>query len=229
MKRKLAVLLPLAALLVALAILVTPHRQITIVHAQNIATLPGLTPAVNQFPPATTTGAAGTVTNPASNFILNVTGGPVWFNGSQQIIGHSTLTLQANTTNLVVWNGIIEQLYAKQAVTGPGSSGTTVGVPTSLLFAQPNVEIPLFTVVCNATACGNGGNGTLTDSRPLGLLSSGALPMGEVTFANLPSPYPDGSVIVCSSCTQPTAGSATCTSGAAAVLAARVSGAWRCY
>lgn len=198
-----------------------------------VATVVGAVSPINQFQAASGTGAAGAVTNPASNFIIQVQGGPVYFGGNMQSIAQSQLTLPANSTNLVVWNGYKEQLYSKQAVTGPGSQGTNAingpGIPTSLLFADPNQgEIPLATVVCNGTACGNGGNGTITDNRPLASFPSGGVRLDAVTFANLPS-VPDGATIICSSCTQPTTGSATCTSGAAVVLAARVGGAWRCF
>lgn len=196
-----------------------------------VTTIVGVTGATNQFP-ATAIGVAGTVTNPASNFIVNVQGGPVYFGGNEQFMAQSTLTLPASSTNLVVWNGFKEQLYAKQAVTGPGSNGTNAingpGFPTSLLFADPNQgEQALATVVCNATACGNGGNGSITDNRSLANFPASGVPLGSVTFGNLPAAAPDGTLIMCSSCTQPAAG-ATCTTGAATVLAAHVGGVWRC-
>jgi hypothetical protein len=205
-----------------------------IIHAQGLgAVLPfGYVPATNQFPPTSTTGAAGVVTNPSSNFVVQVSGGPIWCNGVQEVIGQSQMTLQANNTYLIVFNCPQDALYAKQAVTGPGSSGTSAinqpGTPNSYLYAAPGVEIALNTVVCNATACGNGGNGSLTDNRTAAFFPNGGTPISEVTFANLPA-VPDGNVIICSSCTQPTTGSVTCTSGAAVVLATRVGGAWRCY
>lgn len=176
-------------------------------------------------------GSAGAVTNPASNFLMLVQGGPVYFNGSEQMIGQSSLQLAASNTYLIVWNGLTEQLYAKTAVTGPGQVPTNPpGTPATILAALPNVEVPIATVVCNATACGNGGNGSITDARPLGNFPGSGTPLDTSTFANLPTTnVTDGTLLICSSCTQPTTGSATCTSGAANVLAARVGAAWRCY
>jgi hypothetical protein len=174
-------------------------------------------------------GSALAVTNPASNFLVLVQGGPVYFSGSEQIVGQSTIQLAASNTYLIVWNGLAEQLYAKTAVTAPGT-GTTPGTPATLLFALPNVEVPIATVVCNATACGNGGNGTITDARPVANFPGAGTALNTTTFANLPtSNVTDGTMILCSSCTQPTTGSATCTSGAANVLAVRVAATWRCY
>ena len=175
MKKKLFALVTLFALIGALGVLL-PVRKI---RAQ-IATVVGQVVGANLLQPTTGTGIAGLVTNPASNFIINVAGGPVFFNGATTWIGTSALTLAANNTYLVVWNGAQESLYAKQAVTGPGSSGTTVGVPTSLLFAIPGLEIPLATVVCNGTACGNGGNGSITDNRPLAAFPAGVTMGGHV-------------------------------------------------
>jgi hypothetical protein len=181
-KRTFAVMLTLA---LAVAILLVPSVYKP-VHAQ-VAKIVGQTQAVNQFAPTSSAGLAGAVTNPASNFVVNVSGGPIYFNGSVQTIGQATLTLPANSTNLLVWNGASEQLYSKQAVTGPGSQGTSAlngpGVPTSLLFAIPNLEIPLTTIVCNATACGNGGNGSITDVRPLAAFPAGQYVGGHLNQA----------------------------------------------
>jgi len=181
MKRKLVYLLPVV---LALSALFVYHRQpkIKIVHAQ-VVTIVGQTFAQNQFAQSVATGLAGAVTNPASNFIINVAGGQIYWQGGSDTIAQSTLTLQANTTNLVVYNGTNASLYAKQAVVGPGSSGTTVGVPTSLLYAMSSVEIALATVVCNATACGNGGNGSITDNRPLSAFPAGLYVGGHVNQA----------------------------------------------
>lgn len=155
MKRTLAVLL-----FCALAVL-SASAQLTTLVGQTVATpLAAAGSATNQ---------AGTVSNPSSNFIVNVTAGPVVCpGGDMQYINASTLTLAANTTNLLVWNCASQpSLYTKTAVTGPGSSGTTVGVPTSLLFATPGVELPISTIVCGSTNCGNTANGSLTDARVL--------------------------------------------------------------
>lgn len=178
MKRTLAVFATFA-LVVALLVVPSLYRPL---HAQ-IVKIVGQTFAINQYQPSSSTGLAGAVTNPASNFIVQVAGGPIYFNGSVQAIGQATLTLPANSTNLVVWNGTLEQLYSKQAVTGPGSQGTSAGVPTSLLFATPGVETGLATVVCNATACGNGGNGSITDVRQLSAFPAGMYMAGHVNQA----------------------------------------------
>jgi len=207
----------------------TPEQR---VYAQFVGAAypPGFAAAANNGVVNAAIGNNLATTNPASNFIVLVQGGPVYCGGSEQIVGTSTLTLQANTTYLLVWNCSSELLYAKTAVNGPGSSGTTPGVPASYLAAIPNVEVPLSTVVCNATACGNGGNGSITDARPLSAFPGGGMALATSTFANLPtSNVPDGTMILCTNCTQPTSGSAACSSAAASVLAVRVAGAWRCY
>lgn len=180
MKKLIAVVSAIA--LVALGIYLFPAHESK---AQNtgLVTLVGQTNAVNQFQPSAATGLAGAVTNPSSNFVVQVAGGPVYFNGSIQTIGQVQLTLPANSTNLIVWNGTTEALYAKQAVTGPGSSGTSVGVPGSVLFAIPGQEVALATVVCNATACGNGGNGSITDARALANFPAGTYLSGHVNQA----------------------------------------------
>jgi hypothetical protein len=155
-------------------------------HAQQggVATVVGGVTPSNQFAPSSGTGLAGVVTNPSSNFVVQVAGGPIYYGGNIQTIGQSQFTLPASSTNLIVWNGLREQLYSKQAVTGPGSSGTSVGIPTSLLYADPNQgELALATVVCNATACGNGGNGSITDNRALANFPAGTYLSGHVNQA----------------------------------------------
>ena len=181
MKRKLFALVVCLGLIAA-GLYFYPARPAS-GQATGIVTVVGGTNPVNQFQNASATTLAGAVTNPASNFIVQVAGGPIYFGGSVQDMAQVTLTLPASSTNLIVWNGTTEQLYAKQGVTGPGSSGTTVGVPTSLLFATPGVEIPIATVVCNATACGNGGNGSITDSRPLAAFPAGLYVGGHLNEA----------------------------------------------
>lgn len=178
MKKKLFAVVTLFALIAVAGYLLPVRKSIA-----QVVTVVGQVVGSNQFQQSVATGLAGAVTNPASNFIINVAGGPVYFNGAMTWIGQSTMTLAASQTYLVVWNGTQEQLYAKQAVTGPGSSGTSVGIPTSLLFAIPNVEIPLATVVCNATACGNGGNGSITDARPLAAFPAGIYVGGHLNQA----------------------------------------------
>ena len=176
--KKLVSVATLLALIVALGVLL-PVRKI---RAQ-LSTVVGQVVGQNQFPQSVATGLAGAVTNPASNFIINIAGGPVYFNGATTWIAQSTMTLAANNTYLIVWNGSQESLYAKQAVTGPGSSGTSVGIPTSLLFAIPNLEIPLATVVCGSTNCGNTANGTITDARPLSAFPAGVYVGGHLNQA----------------------------------------------
>lgn len=174
----------------------------------------------NAFPPTSITGAAGTVANPSSNFVITVSGGPIYCNGGQQEIAQTSFTLVASNTYLIVYNCPQSLLYAKQAVTAPGSPANQPGVPATLLYAVAGVEIPINQVVCNATACGNGGNGSLTDQRPLNLFPSGAVPLGGVTFANLPA-LPNGNTIFCTDC------NATCTAGASTGRTCfRENGAW---
>lgn len=180
-------------------------------------------------------GFSGATTNPASNFLMLVQGGPIYCNTSEQIIGQSTLQLAASTTYLIVWNCGTEQLYAKTAVTAPGgsvplTSGGAAGQPGTFLAANQPVEIPIATVVCNATACGNGGNGSITDARPVGLFPGAGTPLTSTTFANLPTTnVTDGTMIICTSCAVAVGGvSATCSSGAVVNLAIREGGAWIC-
>ena len=127
-----------------------------------------------------------------------------------------------------------QNVYAKTAVTGPGSQGTNAingpGFPAQILAPIPGVEVPVALVVCNATACGNGGNGTITDQRPVANFPGAGTPLNTSAFANLPTTnVTDGTILLCTSCTTLTTGSATCTSGAANVFAVRIGGAWRCY
>lgn len=179
MKKKLIAVVTLFAL-IALAGYFLPTAKLK----AQVVTIVGQVVGVNQFQQAVATGLAGAVTNPASNFVIQIAGGPVYFNGAVTNIGQSTMTLLANNTYLIVWNGQAESLYAKQAVTGPGSAGTAVGVPASLLFAVPGLEVPLATVVCNGTACGNGGNGSITDARPLAAFPAGIYVGGHLNQAS---------------------------------------------
>lgn len=162
MKRTLNQMITLAAV-VGLLLLGSVFGQIS-----GVATQPGQFFPSQLNPATTTTSQAGLVTNPSSNFIINVTGGPVVCYGSETFyMQPSQITLQANSTNLLVFSCIAPSaVYTKQAVTGPGSSGTTVGVPTSLLYADPQKgEIAMATIVCGSTNCGNTANGTITDNR----------------------------------------------------------------
>lgn len=181
MKRKLSAVVTLFALL-SLALYLTPAHKL-IAQQLGVATVVGGVTPVNQFQNASATTLAGAVTNPASNFVVQIAGGPIYFAGVISDLAQSQLTLPANSTNLIVFNGTNQQVYSKQGITGPGSSGTSVGIPTSLLFATPNVEVPLATVVCNGTACGNGGNGSITDNRPLVNFPAGEYMAGHVNQA----------------------------------------------
>jgi hypothetical protein len=168
------------------------------------------------------------VTNPASNFLMLVQGGNIYFNGSNQLVGQSTIQLQASNTYLIVWNGTSEVLYAKTAVTLPGGqSGTTApGTPGTFLAPIAGVEVPISLVVCNATACGNGGNGTITDQRPVSAFPGAGIAMNTLAFANLPtSNVTNGTIVYCDNCT---VASAPCTGASTGALAIRVNGTWRC-
>lgn len=185
MKKLIVIVSCLALLSIALVVMPTHHVKAQV---GGVATVVGGITPVNQFQNSSATGLAGAVTNPSSNFVVQVAGGPVFYGGNIQTIAQVQLTLPASSTNLIVWNGLNEQLYAKQAVTGPGSNGTNAingpGVPTALLFADPTRgEIPIATVVCNATACGNGGNGSITDNRPLASFPAGIYLAGHVNTA----------------------------------------------
>lgn len=233
LKRVSAIALVLV-LSVAAVFLLVPASKVKIVrsvHAQSQwgATTPiGFAAAAVNFVPLTTsTGAAGTVTNVASNFLIQVDGGPVWCNGGQDQIPEDNIQLAASTTYLIVYNCGINAVYAKTAITAPGNAPGPggVGIPTQLLFAA-NGEVALATVVCNATACGNGGNGSITDNRNVNLFPVGHM-LTQVTFANLPATYPNGAMVYCSTCTLPAA-PATCVGAGTGSIAFRINGAWVC-
>jgi hypothetical protein len=142
------------------------------VHAQGPSSIVGQLFATNYLAPTSgqMAGVGGVVTNPSSNFIIQVSSGTVFcYQGGALEVPQVQMTLQANTTFLIVFNCATQTVYAKTGVTGPGSSGTsTAGSPpnpTSLLYATAPLEIPIYTVVCGSTNCGNTGNGTLTDAR----------------------------------------------------------------
>jgi len=224
------------AIITAIALLVVSSFIISnrVARAQNATQVPGFFALEsNLYPAATTTGQGGTVTNPSSNFVIDISGGPVYCSGDTGFISPGSMTLAASTTFLVVYNCAQGRVYSKTAVTGPGSSGTSQlnqpGNPASILYALAGIEVPLSTVVCNATACGNGGNGSITDSRSTSQFGPTGPYLSGYTFSGLPSTAADGVIIMCTGCTQPTAGSATCTTGSADVLAARMAGAWRCF
>lgn len=220
----------LVAVLTLVLALVPAHRVIAQQGFVGATQVPGFFAlAVNSttFSPALTTGAAGTVTNPSVGFVLQIDGGPLYCAGGEDNLTESNLTLAPNNTYLIVYNCNSNSVYAKTAITGPGSSGTSVGIPNQILAAIPGVEVALATVVCSATACGNG-SGSITDARSTIYFPNGKQ-LSKIAFASLNASAPDGAMVICSSCTQPAAGSVTCTSGAVAVLAVRVAGAWRCF
>lgn len=241
MKRIAAAVLSLVLAFACLVHFAPPSIRIIpatpVVHAQNgwvgATNVPGFFANVtNGFPAGATAAGAGTVTNPSSNFLLQIDGGPLYCGGQIEDVGESNLALAASNTYLIVYNCSSSTLYAKVAVTGPGSSGTSTSgtppPPAQLLFPTAN-EINLATVVCNAIACGNGGNGSITDNRTAVQQPQGVM-LGRVAFASLPTTTgQDGAMILVTGATVLTTGSATCTSGAGIALAVRVSGAWRCY
>jgi hypothetical protein len=176
--------------LVLLAALAAP-----LAFGQGVTTVVGQT-FPSQLNPATAiTSQAGAVTNPSSNFVINITGGPiVCVGGELQYINAAQMTLTANTTNLLVYNCATNPpLYTKTAVTGPGSNGTSQlnqpGNPTSLLFATPGVETALATIVCGSTNCGNTSNGSITDNRNVN-----NFPIITDWFEFVPAPACAGSV-----------------------------------
>src|SRR5256885_76939 len=165
--KRIGVILSALTLLFGVASLVSIVHPRPTVHAQLGATsIPGFAVSASNAVVNAAIGSGGAVTNPASNFIVLVQGSTVYCGGSAQSIAQSTITLYASTTFQIEWNCVVEQLYAKTPVIGPGTSPTT-GLPNTILAPLPGVEIPIATVVCNATACGNGGNGSITDARPV--------------------------------------------------------------
>lgn len=223
--------LGIALVLIVTAIfgVVTGHNT-PIIRAQFVGAsqVPGYAfGAVNAAPP-TVVGNALAVTNPASNFIVLIQGGPVYCNSALAEIGQSTMTLQASNTYLIVANCAQQTVYAKQAVTGPGNAAGNagVGIPTSLLYPIAGLEVPIATVVCNATACGNGGNGSITDNRPLSAFPGLGTPLETVAFANLVTTNAtNGHIVYCDTCAVATA---PCTGASTGALAIRVNGTWRC-
>ncbi len=172
----------------------------------------------------TAVGNAGAITNPASNGIVLIQGGSVYCNTSVQSIGQSTINLSLSTTYLAVWNCNTEQLYVKTAVTGPGT-GSTPGTPATIL-APTSGEISLATIVCNATACGNGGNGSITDARSSVFFPGAGIPLNTTLQANLPSTnVTNGTVIFCTDCTTASA----CTGAGTGAMAVRQNSAWKCF
>lgn len=208
----------------------SPHSKVRIipaVHAQwtGATNVPGYFGTGINAVVNTAVGNAGAVTNPASNGIVLIQGGSVYCNSSIQTIGQSTITLSLSTTYLVVWNCNSELLYAKTAVVGPGS-GSTPGTPATILGPTAGAEVSLATVVCNATACGNGGNGSITDARTSVFFPGAGLPLNTTLQANLPSTnVTNGTVIFCTDCTTASA----CTGAGTGAMAVRQNNAWKCF
>lgn len=190
-------------------------------------TVPGFAVSANNAVVNAAIGSGGAVTNPASNFIILIQGSTVYCGGSAQTFGQSTMTLPASATYQIEWNCATEQMYAKKGVVGPGTaSPDQPGVPPTILAPVPGVEIPLATVVCNATACGNGGNGSITDARPVSAFPGAGLPLNTTLQANLPSTnVTNGTMIFCTDCTTASA----CTGAGTGALAVRQNAAWKCF
>src|SRR2546423_15100142 len=132
-------------------------------------------------------------------------------------MGQSPHPVYASPLLQLGWTCVVEQLYAKPAVLGPGTSATT-GLPNSFLAPLPGIEIPIATVVCNATACGNGGNGSITDARPVSAFPGAGMPLNTTLQANLPSTnVTNGTIIFCTDCTTASA----CTGAGTRALAGR--------
>jgi hypothetical protein len=216
-------------ILTALALVISPNGPgIRIVHAQFVGStqVPGYAAGASNASAPAVIGNALAVTNPASNFLVLVQGGPIFCSGALAEIAQSTIQLTASTTYLIVANCAQQNVYAKTAVTGPGSPAGQPGVPATILAAVPGLEVPVATVVCNATACGNGGNGTITDNRPLANFPALGTPLNTIPFANLSTTNAtDGSIIYCSTCAVATA---PCTGASTGALAIRVNATWRC-
>jgi len=224
----------IGVILTAFALLFGVASIFTIVHPYRHAraqygatTVPGFISAANNAVVNAAIGSGGAVTNPASNFIVLVQGSTVYCSGSAQSFGQSTLVLPASTTVQIEWNCATEQLYAKRGVVGPGTvSPDSPGVPSTFLAPVFGVEVPLATVVCNATACGNGGNGSITDARPIAAFPGAGLPLNTTLQANLPSTnVTNGTMIFCTDCTTASA----CTAAGTGALAVRQNAAWKCF
>jgi hypothetical protein len=148
------------------------------VHAQGPSTVPGQIFSSQLFPAANLTNVGGIVTNTGTT-VMAVTPAAVFCNGAEQSLAPVTLTLNINTTYMIVYNCPLNIVYAKTGVVGPGSGTGTAGQPSILLSAVPNVEIPLATVVCGAATCP-----TITDNRPTTAFLVGGV-MGNHMFTPL--------------------------------------------
>lgn len=161
MKTRVKVSIAVLALIVASAVvLVTPKLR------AQVSSIVGYTQSANYLGPTSAQMATvgGVVSNP-SGLIAQVSAGSAFCQGSEEEVPQTQITLLANTTYLIVFNCTTQQVYAKTAVTGPGSpstsSGTYVnapGIPNSVLFAA-YPEIPINTAVAGASSL------SLTDAR----------------------------------------------------------------
>lgn len=127
-----------------------------------VSTAPGQVKASNGTIPtagAQMTAVGGIVTN-TSGLIIQVTQGNPYCKGTIETLALSKFTLLASTTYMLVYNCNSRQVYAKVGVVGPGSSGTSPGVPATLLQPVPNVESGIASIVCGASTCA-----TITDIR----------------------------------------------------------------
>jgi hypothetical protein len=157
----------------------------TIIYAQQSpSALVGQVLATNYLAPtagAQMAAVGGVVTNPASNFVVQISAGTVFCSGEFQSMGQLQITLLPSTTYGIFYNCAAPAAYARTAVVGPGSAPGQPGVPSTVLQPQGG-EIFIAVVVCNATACGNGGNGSITDQRVPALWAVGE-PVGAHLLA----------------------------------------------
>jgi hypothetical protein len=218
----------LFVLATAIGLMLVPQPKSDRIYAQFVgsAQVPGFNSAATNAVGGGVIGNALAVTNPASNFVMLIQGGPVYCSSALAEIGQSTITLQASTTYEIVANCAQQTIYAKTAVTGPGSPAGQPGVPATILAPIAGLEVPIALVVCNATACGNGGNGTITDQRPVASFPGAGTALNTVAFANLQTTnVSNGTIIYCDTCT---VASAPCTGASTGALAIRVNATWRC-
>lgn len=212
----------------ATLLLFVPQPKSDRIYAQFVgsAQVPGFTAAASNAVVNAAIGNALLVTNPASNFLMLIQGGPVYCSSALAEIGQSTLQLQASTTYEIVANCAQQTIYAKTAVTGPGSPVGQPGVPASILAPIAGLEVPIALVVCGTTNCGNTANGTITDQRPVANFPGAGTPLNTLAFANLPTTnVSNGTVIYCDTCAVATA---PCTGASTGALAIRVNATWRC-
>ena len=178
MKTRVKASIAVLALVVAASIVLVSPR----LRAQ-VSSIVGFVQPTNYLAPTSgeMSSVGGVVTNP-SGLVAQVSGGTAFCQGSQEPVPQVQLTLTASTTYLLVYNCQTQQVYAKTAVTGPGSQTGQPGVPNTALFAQ-YPEIPINTVVAGASSL------TLTDARVPGQWAIGAM-----TGTHLITPSANGDV-----------------------------------